>query len=251
FFSHSSYSFERLQGSGVASALAPALQRLYPDSPTRAQALQRHLTFFNVEPNWGSVLLGVLLNMEQAHADPESIAGARQALMGTVSGFGDRVSQGAILPLLLSIGLGLTLSGSNAISPMLGVLVYLALICPLMLLISGISFNIGYLRGREGVVAILGNPLLNRWVQIIEWLGALMLGALVALLAGASKALPSIAGLQLKLRFVPPGGLLNSVILLALVLALYLLEQKMRLKPAWILIGLTVFGILLAVVGVA
>ncbi|HEY3343214.1 MAG TPA: PTS sugar transporter subunit IIC, partial [Anaerolineae bacterium] len=50
FFSHSSYSFERLQGSGVASALAPALQRCYSDIPTRAQALQRHLTFFNVEP---------------------------------------------------------------------------------------------------------------------------------------------------------------------------------------------------------
>jgi PTS system mannose-specific IID component len=251
FFSHSSYSFERLQGSGVATALAPALQRLYSDIPLRAQALQRHLTFFNVEPNWGSVLLGVLLNMEEARAAPEAILGARQALMGAVSGFGDRVSQGAILPLLLSIGLGLTFSGSSAFSPMLGVAAYLALVCPLMLIISGVTFNIGYTRGRDGAATILGNSLLNRWVQIVEWLGALMLGALVALLAGASRALPSLAGLQLNLLSGTAGGLLNSAILLALVLVLYLLLQNLRLKPSWILLGLIVLGILLAVAGVA
>jgi PTS system mannose-specific IID component len=251
FFSHSSYSFERLQGSGVASALAPALQRLYPDVPARAQALERNLTFSNVEPNWGSVLLGVLLNMEEARAGATSIAATRQALMGAVSGFGDSVSQGAILPLMLSIGLGLSLSGSNAFSPALGVVVYLALICPLMLVISGVSFNIGYTRGRDGALAILGNMTLKRWVQIAEWLGALMLGALVALLAGASVAIPSFTGLHLNLLSGLAGGLLNSVVLLALVLVLYALVQKMRLKPAWILLGLCVIGILLAALGVA
>jgi mannose/fructose/N-acetylgalactosamine-specific phosphotransferase system component IID len=170
--------------------------------------------------------------------------------MGAVSGFGDNVSQGAILPLMLSIGLGLSLSGSSAFSPALGVVVYLALICPLMLVISGVSFNIGYTRGRDGALAILGNMTLKRWVQIAEWLGTLMLGALVALLADASVAIPSFSGLHLNLLPGLAGGLLNRAVLLALALVLYALVQKMRLKPAWILLGLGVIGILLAALGI-
>jgi PTS system mannose-specific IID component len=251
FFSHSSYSFERLQGSGVASAMAPTLQRLYPDVSTRAQALERYLAFFNVEPNWGSVLIGVLRNMEETHADATTIASTKQALMGPVSGFGDSTSQGAILPLILSIGLGLTLSGSAAFSPALGVAVYLALICPLMLLISGVSYDIGYTRGRAGALAILGNSTLKRWVQIGEWLSALMLGVLVALLAGASTALPALTGLHLLPLSGLAGGLPDRIVLLALVLVLYGLVQKLQLKPAWIFFGLGVIGILLSVLGIA
>jgi PTS system mannose-specific IID component len=251
FFSHSSYSFERLQGSGVACALAPALARLYPDVPSRAQALARHLAFFNVEPNWGSVLLGVLLNAEEARSAPESIAATRQALMGAVSGFGDSVSQGAILPLVLSIGLGLSLSGGVAFSPIWGAGVYLALICPLMLFISGASFQAGYRRGRDGALAILGDQSLKRAVQVAEWLGALMLGALVVLLAGATTAFPSIVGLHQALVAGWAGGLLNSIMLLALVLLSYALVQKTSLKPTWIFVGLSVLGVLLALLGAA
>jgi mannose/fructose/N-acetylgalactosamine-specific phosphotransferase system component IID/mannose/fructose/N-acetylgalactosamine-specific phosphotransferase system component IIC len=261
FFSHSSYSFERLQGSGFACALALALQRLYPSLQDRAAALMRHLSFFNVEPNWGTVVLGVTLKLEEQHAagtvDIETITTTKQALMGTVSGFGDRVSQGAILPLLLSIAIGICLDPTQPwfermthvvrISPIpgftpwhtgIGVIVYLALICPLMLAISYVSFHVGYERGRAAVIAMLGNATLKRFVAFAEWLGALMLGALAAM--------PSVTGLRLNLLQGETRQAVNLAAAVVLVMLFYVLVQRYQVRPTVILLGIIVVSLVLA-----
>lgn len=243
FFSHSSYSFERMQGSGVACALAPALAQLYPNASERALALQCNLSFFNVEPNWGSILIGVLLRLEQERADDEQIHTTKQTLMGTMSGFGDTVSQGAILPLVLSIGLGLSLNSIGSLSPIWGAVIYLGIICPLMVLISCISFHVGYTRGRDGALAILANPLLKSSVSVAEWMSAFTLGGLAAL--------PAITGLHLVHMGQAIDVWLNYAITFALVMALFWLTQWLHIKPVWVLLGLVVAGVLLAALGAA
>jgi PTS system mannose-specific IID component len=261
FFSHSSYSFERLQGSGFAGALAPALQRLYPILQDRAAALIRHLSFFNVEPNWGTVVLGVTLKLEEQHAadavDVDSITTTKQALMGTVSGFGDRVSQGAILPLLLSVAIGICLDPSqqwfdrmshivrsastDTLTPWytgIGVIAYLALICPMMLAISYGSFHLGYERGREAVIAILGNPTLKRWITFAEWLGAFMLGALAAM--------PSVTGLRLNLLQGEGRQIVNVMAALISVMLFHVLVQRYQVRPTLIFVGIIVVSVAFA-----
>jgi mannose/fructose/N-acetylgalactosamine-specific phosphotransferase system component IID len=241
FFSHSSYSFSRLQGSGFACALAPALQRLNSAS-ARAAALQRNLTFFNVEPNWGSLVVGVTLKQEEAHARGEiaveEITSTRQQLMGSISGFGDRVSQADLLPLILSLGLAISL-GNSMISPLAGVLVYLALICPLMLSISYFAFRAGYLHGRNAILSTLGSTILQRWVSIAQTAGVLMLGVLAAL-PSITGALPATSD-----------NWFSPALSLILILVLYLLVHGTRLKPTWVLLlllfvsaGLSAAGIL-------
>jgi mannose PTS system EIID component len=247
FFSHSSYSFERLQGSGFAGAMAPGIERLYANIQERAAALKRQLAFFNVEPNWGTVVLGVTLKMEQQLAagqiSAETITATKQALMGTVSGFGDTISQGAILPLVMAIGLAIGLDRSQPWLPFAGVAIYLALIGPLMVAISYRSFRAGHERGRDAVLAMLGNRAIKRWVALAQALGAFMLGGLAAM--------PSVTGLRLNV----PGAdeliaaILNAIIPLALVMLFYLLAQKTRLKPTWVLLGIIVFSLLLALAG--
>jgi PTS system mannose-specific IID component len=261
FFSHSSYSFERLQGSGFACAIAPALQRLYPSLQDRAAALMRHLSFFNVEPNWGTVVLGVTLKLEEQHVagavDVDAITTTKQALMGTMSGFGDRVSQGAILPLLLTVAIGICLDPSqqwfdrmshivhsaptDALTPWytsIGVIAYLALICPLMLAISYSSFHMGYQHGREAVVALLGNATIKRLITFAEWLGAFMLGALAAL--------PSVTGLRLNLLQGDMRQAVNIAVALALVMLFYVLAQRYQVRPILIFVGIIVASLILA-----
>jgi PTS system mannose-specific IID component len=244
FFSHSSYSFERLQGSGFASAFAPTVARLYPDATARAAALQRHLTFFNVEPNWGSLLVGITLRLEEQLAKglipADAIATTKQSLMGTVSGFGDTVSQGALLPMILCIGLGISLWPGQPEWAGIGVLVYLALIGPLMLLISYASFRLGYAQGREAVIALLGNARLKRGVQAAQWACAFLLGMLVA--RPGITSLPLLNGLAQQA--------LNAGIALVLVLLFYVLLQRLRLRPTLILLALSIISLVAAYVGI-
>ena len=244
FFSHSSYSFERLQGSGVASAFAPALRRLYPVMADRVAALKRHLAFFNVEPNWGSVVIGATLKMEEQHAagviDAETVIATKQVLMGTVSGFGDTVSQGAILPLLLSTGLSISLSTPASAWPAMGVVTYLALICPVMLAISAACFNAGYAQGRDAVVAILGNPRLKWWVAIAELVCAFMLGVLAAM--------QNVTGLHLNTAMLSQ-PLVDIPLRLGVVMLFYLLVQRLHIKPTIVLAGAVIAGVFIAISG--
>jgi mannose/fructose/N-acetylgalactosamine-specific phosphotransferase system component IID len=245
FFSHSSYSFERLQGSGVASAFAPTLRRLYSATPDRVAALKRHLAFFNVEPNWGSVVIGVALKMEEQHAagivDAETVTATKQALMGTVSGFGDTVSQGAILPLLLSIGLSISLSTSAVAWPATGVITYLALICPVMLAISALCFNAGYTYGRDAVITILANTRLKWWITVAELVGAFMLGVLAAM--------QKVTGLHLGNPFLSQ-PIVDIPLRLGIVMLFYGLVQRFHIKPTIVLAGIVIASLLVALSGV-
>ncbi len=245
FFSHSSYSFERLQGSGLAAALAPAIGRLYPDAQERTQALQRHLAFFNVEPNWGSVLAGTMLKLEEEHAigrtSAASIIETRQVLMGAISGFGDSVSQGALLPLVLSTALPVVMQPHGLVPPAAGVLIYLALICPLMLAISSGAFFAGYRKGRDAVVAILSSPMLKRWIAVAETAGAFMLGVLAAT--------RTVTGLTISTGNSPASLLLNAAGQLTIVMLCYLLVKPLNIKPSYILIGAVVISLVAAAMG--
>ncbi len=244
FFSHSSYSFERLQGSGVAAAFAPALQKLYPDGADRRAALLRHLTFFNVEPNWGSVVLGAILKQEEelaaGHADVESVIATKQALMGVVSGFGDTVSQGAILPLLLSIGLSISLAPEASLWPATGVIIYLALICPTMLAISALCFDAGYTHGRDAALSILGNPRIKWWVAMAELIGAFMLGVL--------GAMRQVTGLNLSNPFLSQ-TFVDIPLRLSIVFLFYFIVKCFNVKPTLVLTGAVIFSILIGLLG--
>jgi mannose PTS system EIID component len=246
FFSHSSYSFERLQGSGFACAMTPIMQQTYPQKADLTNGLKRQLTFFNVEPNWGSMVLGIAARLENQYASGDigldEIITTRQSLMGTVSGFGDNASQGAILPLLLSLGLAVSLDPASTALPLAGVCAFLLLICPLMLAISYISFQVGFEQGRDAVVSMLGDARLKRWIVIAELLGALMLGALAAM--------PSVTGLRFNYSNDLLGRLLSFALPSVMVFAFFLVLHKFMVKPILLLVACIAICMLLALVGV-
>ena len=119
FFSHSAYSFERLQGSGFACALAPAIGRWHAGAGDRAAALARHLAFFNTEVNLGSMIVSIAAGMERERASGRldaveaDIGRVKSQLMGTLAGAGDPIVQGAILPAILSLGLVALFGGGS------------------------------------------------------------------------------------------------------------------------------------------
>ena len=147
FFSHANYNYERLQASSFALSMIPIIKKLYPDNKEKQiEAIQRHLGFFNTEPNFGAVIHGITVAMEEEKSDgapisEEAINSIKVGLMGPLAGLGDTLTQGTIIPLLLAIGISFGEKG-NLFGP-LGVMVIGALIAQYVQFNLALVLNIG------------------------------------------------------------------------------------------------------------
>lgn len=114
-----SFNFERAQALGICFIMIPAIKRLYGPGPERADALKRHLEWFNTQPYVASPILGVTAAMEEEKAggSPVSgtgISGVKIGLMGPLAGVGDPVFWGTVRPVLAALGASIALTGSLA-----------------------------------------------------------------------------------------------------------------------------------------
>ena len=265
FFSQANYNYERLQGTGFAHAMTPIIKRLYSSPDDIKAALQRHLVFFNTEPNFGNVVHGAVIAMEEQRAngapiDDDAINAVKSGLMGPLAGIGDSISQGAITPILLALGIGLAggtasitigsgstgiPSVSNATGNPIGAIVYAILISAVIISIGYVAWTQGYRRGRSVVIDLLKSGTIDRVLVGAGVLGNLVLGALAARFVVAYLApTVTIAGASLNLQ----AGLLDPVFAgllpLAIVLATWLLIK--RVSPLWLVLAYLVFSMVAA-----
>ncbi len=88
-----SWNPQGMQNLGLAYALYPALEQLYPDYQRRTDAVRRHLAFFNTHPYVAAAIVGGVLHHEQRVArgeeTPERVANFKTALMGPLAALGD------------------------------------------------------------------------------------------------------------------------------------------------------------------
>jgi mannose/fructose/N-acetylgalactosamine-specific phosphotransferase system component IIC/mannose/fructose/N-acetylgalactosamine-specific phosphotransferase system component IID len=175
FFSHASYSEERLQGVALAHALAPVLRRVYTTRSELASALVRYLAPFNVEPNLGAAVVGVLARQEarRQNSTPSATEAVRTRLTGPVSGVGDTVIHGAIGTLAVALAV--------AAAPVVGgrsVIAYCLVMAVVVWGVSGWAFQRGYHGGLAGVLDVLRGAGWRRLVVGAECASAIVLGVL-------------------------------------------------------------------------
>ncbi len=93
------WNFERMQHLGFCFAMLPVLRWVHPDprSPARAEAVRRHLEFFNTHPIMAAAILGATARLE---ADGEGTAAqtCKLSLMGSYAAIGDSFFWGALRP---------------------------------------------------------------------------------------------------------------------------------------------------------
>lgn len=195
FFSHSNYNYERLQASAFAHAMTPIIKRLYGgDKEQTREALQRHLVFFNTSPDFGSVIHGVTIAMEEQKANGEpvtdtAITSTKTGLMGPLAGIGDTIGQGIVVPLLLALGISITGLGveaqrsgdlSGITGNPLGAILYFILIVIFSTGVSYFFYTQGYKRGRTFITSILQSGMMDKVIMGASVLGNIVLGALTA-----------------------------------------------------------------------
>jgi PTS system mannose-specific IID component len=93
FFLQASWNYRGMMSMGFLYAISPALDRLHPDSSAREAAYMRHLEYFNTNPYFASVVMGVTLALEERLSRGEIaediIHDTKEGLMTACAAIGD------------------------------------------------------------------------------------------------------------------------------------------------------------------
>ena len=248
-FIHASYNYERLQGLGFAHAMKPVIEHLYTTAAGRAAALRRHLAFFNSEPQFGALVPGAVIAMEEKRAagadlSDEAINGVKSGLMGPLAGVGDSLIQGLVTPLLLSIGISLARQGVLA-----GPVLYALLISPIIIGSNYAFWMLGYRWGRAAVSRVLASGWVQALTEAATVVGMTVLGALAATVVRLSTP-ASIAVGQAVVSW--QRDVLDAILVNALPLALTVMVWRLlylRVPSMSVIGGLFALGIVLTYLG--
>lgn len=281
-FLQGSWNYERMQNGGWAFAMIPAIKKLYKTKEERADALKRHLEFFNTHPYVASPIIGVTLALEEERAngapiDDITIQGVKVGMMGPLAGIGDPVFWFTVRPILGALGASLAMAGN-----ILGPIIFFLGWNIIRMAFTWYTQELGYKAGSRITEDLSGNllqditkgasilgmfilgSLVNRWVSIkfIPVISTVQLskGAYIdwsSLPAGAEGVkealLQQASGLSLTTDKVTTlQGNLDSLIpglagLLLTLLCMWLLKKKV--SPIVIILALFVIGIIFHVIG--
>lgn len=243
----SSMSFERLESFGFCLGMMPALKKLYPGKAERMEAMKRHASFYNTEPQLGAIINGLAVGLEEKRANGEKIDGEtintlKVGLMGPIAGIGDSMIPGMLIPILLSIGMALA-AGGNVLGPLFYIVAWLGIIIPG----SWFLFLKGYQMG-SGSVEMLVSSKSTRLREALSLLGVFVMGGVAASYVKLGTGLEFITedGVNIHVQQMLD-GIFPHLLPLVVVLGTWYLMAKRGVSPVKAMVLLLV----LAAAGVA
>jgi PTS system mannose-specific IID component len=105
----------------------------------------------------------------------EFITSLKTSLMGPLSGIGDTIFQGVLIPILLAICIDLTLKGT-----IWGSIIYAVAIIAIAWGMSYANFMFGYRAGADAVMDFLEKGILNKVLRGAEIMGCMVMGGLIS-----------------------------------------------------------------------
>jgi PTS system mannose-specific IID component len=149
-FSHSCYSYDRLQGMAFAHSMKNIFKKLYTSNGEIAEAIHRHSEGFNTEPNMGTPIHGYIISLEELKSknnNEDNIMFIKKGMMGIAAGLGDSYTQVVLTPIFISMSIMLCLDNKFTVS-----LVPIIILALTILNISYTGFMKGYYEGRESLI---------------------------------------------------------------------------------------------------
>ncbi|MDR3565398.1 MAG: PTS system mannose/fructose/sorbose family transporter subunit IID [Negativicutes bacterium] len=206
-----SNSFARLQSVSFCACMIPILRKLYPAKADLTAGLNRYIGFFNTQATWGSLVHGMVIDMEERRATGEDIAAEtidamKTNLMGPIAGIGDTIDWGLLKPIIIGLFIPLALTGS-----MWGSLLPFTVFTLVTMVVSYHLWQRGYRDGRAAIAEILASGRIQKFIFAAGIVGLMLMGALAG--SFVMIALPETSGTF--------GGLVSAVAPLALILGAY------------------------------
>ena len=174
-----SFNFERMQSIGFAVSMIPAIKRFYTKKEDQAEALTRHLEFFNTQPWVASSIMGVTAAMEREKAagkegiDDAAITNVKVGLMGPLAGVGDPIYWGTARIVLAAVGASFAIAGN-----ILGPLIFFFGMTVIRWATRWYGFKYGYEKGTQ-IVGEAGGNTLQKITQGASVMGLFVMGSLV------------------------------------------------------------------------
>ncbi|MBR0136809.1 MAG: PTS system mannose/fructose/sorbose family transporter subunit IID [Erysipelotrichaceae bacterium] len=248
-FGQTCYNYEIMQGLGITHGMIPVIEKLYPTKEGKADAMNRHMVYYNTENNWGAAIIGIAASMEEQRAngeevDEEMINSVKAALMGPLAGIGDTVTQSLAKTIFASIGCSMAMQG-NPIGPIF-FFVAMSIYC---FVVSYNGVMLGYKYGKTAVVRLLGAGVVKRVTDALAAVGMTILGAMVAL--NVSLTIPvkfTVNGSEVVLQNVLDQILPKMVPLIAVLLTYRFVNKGASASK--IVIGMFVVGIVASLLGI-
>lgn len=246
-----SNSYERLQSLVYCASMAPALKKLYPNKADLAEALKRHLVFFNTEGTLGGIITGITLAMEEESALEGTIPGSaitsiKTGLMGPIAGMGDAIIWAVVMPIIFGIFIPFAAEGNP-----IGGIMPLILWPGITIVIQYFMTHYGYKFGRSSITGILQSGVMQSIIFTANVLGLIMMGALSSSYISIttpltfSMAAGNVVELQTILDSIAPG-----ILPLIAVFGIYFYLQKRGPRYNRILVAVVVISIICALLGI-
>ena len=252
FWAMSTLSFEKLEANGFAQSMIPIAEKLYKKgTPEYNECLKRHSVFYNTEPQTGSIVNGIVASLEEEKANGAEISddmfhSVKTGLMGPIAGIGDSMVQGILIPILLSIGMGISSSGNP-----IGVIFYILTYVVIMLCLNYFLYLKGYKLGLSAADILVGENS-GRLRNAFNILGTMVVGGLGASfvkLATKVEIVNNTSGSVFDIQKTLDGFFPGLLGLLAVLLSWHLISNKRwsSNKVLLLLIGIATVGVLLGI----
>lgn len=247
----SGWNWERMQNNALALSMSVVLKQLYKDDADKyAERLEKHHSeFFNTEPQSGTVIHGIVIALEEQIArgddvDSSVIDAVKTGMMGPLAGIGDSMICALLNSLLLGIGISMALQG-NLLGPVFFFVSYVAVTTT----ISWVLFYKGYSMGMKAFQEMNKSGGLQSFIQIMNVLGLVMIGALTANYVALNTSIVTNFGgvegsLQTSLDSILPG-----IMPLIFTYIIYHLVTKKNMSTIKVMGIIFIVGFLLSVVG--
>lgn len=169
----SAFSYERMQAGGWTWAQLPLWKKIFGnDKEALSEVMEDNMEFINTSPPLVSILMGLLMSMEEEKVDRVTIKGLKNALFGPMAGIGDAIYWFTIMPIIGGIAASFASKG-NLFGPIIYFLVYF------IIFIMRIPFaHMGYNLGVKAIDIIQENSEIISRVATI--MGLTVIGALIS-----------------------------------------------------------------------
>lgn len=244
------WNYEKMQGSGYAYAMVPAIKELYDTEEDQCRQLERHMNFYNTHPGASALICGADLALEEAYQGDVGDS-LKVALMGPLAGIGDTIQAVLVTPPFSIIGAGLANEG-NAIGAILcttlPLLVLFAIRWPL--------FNYGYKQGVNVINDVAGTGTLSTLQLGAQILGVTVMGGFVPSMIGKKLTVKLGVAQTIGDQTIEPktlqqvlDAIFPNLVPVMLVGACYYFVKVKKTSPIKIILGLTVVGFVLGALG--
>ncbi len=129
FLLQASWNYRGMMSMGFLYSIAPGLDYIYDDKKARELAYMRHFEYFNTNPYFSSIVMGVTLALEEKYKsgdkliNPEVIHNTKDALMTSLAGIGDGLFWDSWRPFVATLAIVFA-AGNYKLTPFIFLILY-------------------------------------------------------------------------------------------------------------------------------